>query len=132
MQFISSPQNGHIKELKAYQDKAKKRKQESVFCIEGEKEIRHALKGGFRLKTVFVKQGYTDNVNDEAFTDCECIEVANALFENYRYPQLPCPAPAPIWDEIPINTKVIKKYYDKEMLESAQTKNIGYKRIFKL
>lgn len=85
MQFISSPQNGHIKELKAYQDKAKKRKQESVFCIEGEKEIRHALKGGFRLKTVFVKQGYTDNVNDEAFTDCECIEVANALFETLCY-----------------------------------------------
>ena len=57
---------------------------------------------------------------------------ANALFEKYRYPQLPCPAPVPIWDEIPINTKVIKKYYDKEMLESAQAKNIGYKRIFKL
>ena len=57
---------------------------------------------------------------------------ANALFGNYRYPQLPCPAPVPIWDEIPINTKVIKKFYSKEMLESAQTKNIGYKRIFKL
>ena len=53
MQFISSPQNGHIKELKTFQEKAKKRKQEQVFCIEGEKELRHALAGGFQLKTVF-------------------------------------------------------------------------------
>ena len=85
MHFISSPQNGLIRELKAYQEKARKRKQERVFCIEGEKEIRHALKGGFQLKTVFVKEGNANNVDDEAFTDCECIEVANTLFETLCY-----------------------------------------------
>ncbi len=85
MQFISSPQNGHIKELKAYQEKARKRKQENVFCIEGEKEIRHALKGGFKLKTVFVKEGNTNNVDDKTFANCECIEVANTLFETLCY-----------------------------------------------
>jgi len=57
---------------------------------------------------------------------------SNALFEKYRYPQFPCVAPIPIWDEIPINTKVIKKFYSKEMLETAQSKQIGYKRVFKL
>ena len=56
----------------------------------------------------------------------------NALFKNYRYPQTPCPPPIPIWEELPIETKGIKKFYSKEVLESAQAKNIGYKRIFKL
>ena len=56
----------------------------------------------------------------------------NALFINYRYPQTPCPPPIPIWEELPIEIKGIKKFYSKEVLESAQAKNIGYKRIFKL
>ena len=85
MQFISSPQNGHIKELKIFQEKAKKRRQEQLFCIEGEKEIRHALTGGFRLKTVFVKEANTNIVSDIAFANCECIEVNAALFETLCY-----------------------------------------------
>ena len=56
----------------------------------------------------------------------------NALFKNYRYPQTPCPPPVPIWEDLPIKTKKIIKYYSKEVLESAQAKNIGYKRILKL
>ena len=85
MQFISRLQNGHIKELKTFQEKAKKRKQEQVFCIEGEKELRHALAGGFQLKTIFVKEGNSTIVNDDVFADCECIEVNAALFETLCY-----------------------------------------------
>jgi len=57
---------------------------------------------------------------------------ANALFENYRYPQLTCPAPVPIWEEIPIDTKLIKKFYSKDVMQTASAKKIGYKRIYKL
>jgi len=57
---------------------------------------------------------------------------ANALFENYRYPQFPCPAPVPIWDDMPIDIALIKNYYSKDVLQTARAKEIGYKRIYRL
>ena len=49
MLLISSPQNAHFKRVKSLQEKARKRKEEQCFVIEGEKEILHALEGGFRI-----------------------------------------------------------------------------------
>ena len=50
MLLISSSQNIHFKRVKALQEKARKRKEEKRFIIEGEKEIMHALEGGFELE----------------------------------------------------------------------------------
>lgn len=56
MLLISSPQNPHIKRIKALQEKARKRKEEGAFIIEGEKEIRHALANNFQLEQLYFKE----------------------------------------------------------------------------
>ena len=57
MQYLSSAQNSQIKRLKALQAKAKKRKAEKAFVIEGFKEIAHAINGGYDIETLFLKEG---------------------------------------------------------------------------
>ena len=56
MLLISSPQNPHIKRIKALQEKARKRKEEGAFVIEGEKEIKHALASNFQLEQLYFKE----------------------------------------------------------------------------
>ena len=56
----------------------------------------------------------------------------NAIFENYRYPSLNIRSPIAIWDDIPIDIALVKKYYSKDVLQTASARQIGYKRIFKL
>lgn len=52
MKQISSVQNPFIKQIIQLQDKAKVRKQLSLFVIEGQREIELALKGGYELETL--------------------------------------------------------------------------------
>ncbi|MGB1971642.1 MAG: TrmH family RNA methyltransferase [Flavobacteriaceae bacterium] len=82
MQFLSSAQNPQIKRLKGVQEKAKKRKEEGLFCIEGEKEIRHALKGGIKLNALFVREGYANKIEAAIVSKTELIEVDKSLFES--------------------------------------------------
>ena len=56
MLYLSSPQNSQIKRLKALQAKAKTRKAEKAFVIEGIKEIAHAVNGGYNIETIFLKE----------------------------------------------------------------------------
>lgn len=57
---------------------------------------------------------------------------ANAIFEDYRYPVLLIRSPITIWDDTPIDTKILKMYYSKDVLQTASARQIGYKRIFRL
>ena len=57
MLYLSSAQNSQIKRLKALQAKAKKRRAEKAFVIEGFKEIAHAIRGGYHIETLFLKEG---------------------------------------------------------------------------
>lgn len=52
MKQISSVQNPFIKQIIQLQDKAKVRKQLSLFVIEGQREIELALKGGYEVETL--------------------------------------------------------------------------------
>ena len=61
MLYLSSAQNGWIKRLKALQTKAKTRKTENAFVIEGFKEIDHAINGGYHIETLFLKEEEDEN-----------------------------------------------------------------------
>ncbi len=50
---ISSSQNKEIKHLNQLQEKSRLRRKEGVFLVEGVRETRLALKGGFKLKKIF-------------------------------------------------------------------------------
>lgn len=52
--FISSLQNPVIKRILQLQEKARARKKENIFVVEGVREISLAVKGGFKLKELFI------------------------------------------------------------------------------
>ena len=84
MLYLSSAQNSQIKRLKALQAKAKTRKAENAFVIEGFKEITHAINGGYRIETLFLKEEEQlsyKNVTEDAQT----IAVSSSLFEQVCY-----------------------------------------------
>ena len=83
MLFITSAQNNHLKRLKALQVKAKKRRLENAFVIEGKKEIEHAIEGNYVLETLFFKEGEEDK--DLKAGDADLITVSSALFEQCCY-----------------------------------------------
>ena len=85
MLHLSSAQNNHLKRLKALQEKAKKRRLENAFVIEGLKEIEHAINGGYQLETVFVKEDLASDLSDKISVDTDMISVSSALFERYCY-----------------------------------------------
>src|SRR6056300_1973250 len=57
MKFISSSKNPEIKQLRALIEKSRVRKRESKFVVEGLREIKKALKGGYSLDFFFVEEG---------------------------------------------------------------------------
>ena len=86
MLFISSSQNIHFKKVKVLQEKARKRKEEKRFVIEGEKEINSALDGGFELEQLFLKEGHLpDKKIKENKRKKEDIVMVSSLFERLCY-----------------------------------------------
>ncbi|NJW55683.1 RNA methyltransferase, partial [Salinimicrobium sp. CDJ15-91] len=51
--FVSSLQNPAVKRILLLQEKARARRKENAFVVEGIREISLALKGGFKLKEFF-------------------------------------------------------------------------------
>lgn len=85
MLHLSSAQNPHIKRIKALQEKARKRKLDHAFCVEGEKEIRHALLGGYVFEAFYFHEDWNGNGADFQHQDIEHYQLAPALFERLCY-----------------------------------------------
>lgn len=85
MLLISSPQNAHFKRVKSLQEKARKRKEEQCFVIEGEKEILHAQAGGFELIQLYLKEGHQPDSSIKHSTKTEDIKMVSSLFERLCY-----------------------------------------------
>ncbi len=81
---ISSTQNPKIVWLKSLH-KSATRQAEGVFVVEGVKEIKSALKGGFKPHTLFVRTGNFDKALAEQFVDTPKIELTNKIFEKLVY-----------------------------------------------
>ena len=56
MKTLSSIQNPEIKKLRLLFQKTKERKKQSLFVIEGEREIEKALKGGYVLESIYIHE----------------------------------------------------------------------------
>ena len=84
MLYLSSPQNSQIKRLKALQAKAKTRKAEKAFVIEGIKEIAHAVNGGYNIETIFLKEDDQQQLIKK-IEGTETISVSSSLLEQICY-----------------------------------------------
>ena len=85
MLYLSSAQNSQIKRLKALQAKAKTRKAENAFVIEGFKEIAHAINGGYHIETLFLKEGEEQHPLNNRLEGTETIAVSSSLLEQICY-----------------------------------------------
>lgn len=83
---ISSTQNPLIKELVQLKEKSRTRKKTQTFLIEGYREIRLALKGGYTFKTVLIDLSIlskTDLVQLQNLlvSEVEIIEISNEVYK---------------------------------------------------
>lgn len=85
MLHLSSTQNNQLKRLKSLQDKAKKRKLENAFVIEGKKEITHAIKGGYQMEALFFKEGSEFELTETNKPTTELFSVTPTLLERFCY-----------------------------------------------
>ncbi|KOS06283.1 rRNA methyltransferase [Flavobacterium akiainvivens] len=87
MKQITSPQNPFIKQLVQLQEKAKARRQEGLFLIEGQRELELARKGGYELETVLFVPGM---INESqlariANTEAQFIEISQEVYQKLAY-----------------------------------------------
>ncbi|MBD3723250.1 MAG: RNA methyltransferase [Flavobacteriaceae bacterium] len=88
MKKIESVQNPFIKSLVQLQEKAKVRKQEGKFLIEGKREIELALKGGYSLKTIlFLAEIFSEEQlkNFSISPKTEKIEISKEVYQKLAY-----------------------------------------------
>ena len=63
MKILSSIQNPELKRLRLLFQKSRERKKQKRFVIEGEREIKKAIRGGYSLESVFMHESATDDFN---------------------------------------------------------------------
>ena len=78
VESISSVQNPKIKELLSLREKSSLRREKSLFIVEGRREVEHALKAGFKARTLFF---CPESGGDPSGLETEmCIEVTPAVY----------------------------------------------------
>ncbi|MFI1743684.1 TrmH family RNA methyltransferase [Thalassobellus sediminis] len=84
---ISSIQNPFIKQLVQLKDKSRERKKSGLFLIEGEREIKLALKGGYELASILFNPDIIskEQINESVFQDINFIEVSKDVYQKLAY-----------------------------------------------
>lgn len=83
---ISSVQNPLIKQLLQLIEKSRERKKLGLFIIEGQREIKLALKGGYTLKTVlFCTDLFSENILEFTSKNSEVIEITKDVYQKLAY-----------------------------------------------
>ena len=87
MKKIESVQNPFIKSLVQLQEKAKVRKQEGKFLIEGKREIELALKGEYEIETIlFLPEIISENqLNGITNKEINIVEISKEVYQKLAY-----------------------------------------------
>lgn len=87
MKKIESVQNPFIKSLVQLQEKAKVRKQEGKFLIEGKREIELALKGGYEIETIlFLPEIISENqLSGITNKEINIVEISKEVYQKLAY-----------------------------------------------
>lgn len=82
IEVITSAQNPKIKDLLLLQQKSSLRREKSLFVVEGQREIQHALEAGYSISTLFYCPSIASTFNFEAD---KYVEVTEALYDKIAY-----------------------------------------------
>ena len=96
---ITSAQNAKIKELLALQEKARLRREKSLFVVEGRRELEHCLASGYVPDTIFYCPDIIGREDTSIFLNPEetLVRIAGAGIRNARYL---IEVPAHIYDKV--------------------------------
>lgn len=98
-EIISSAQNAKIKELLALQEKARLRREKSLFVVEGRRELGHCLAAGYVPDTIFYCPDIISKEDTSIYIRPEetLVRIAGAGVRNARYL---IEVPAQIYDKV--------------------------------
>lgn len=84
---INSVQNPFIKQLVQLNDKSRERKKTGLFLIEGEREIRLAIKGGYKLETILFNPEIMgpEQLKNLTTQSTNIIEISKEVYEKLAY-----------------------------------------------
>lgn len=83
IEILTSTSNPKIKALLALQQKSSQRRKESLFVVEGAREIERCISSGFELDTVFVCPEIAGDVSLPQ--NCRCFYVSKELYSKIAY-----------------------------------------------
>lgn len=87
---ITSAQNPKIRLLLSLTEKSRERKKNSLFVVEGRREVRHCLESGYKARSLFTCPDILSRKEYEAFVElcgeeCTYIDIPLALYEKIAY-----------------------------------------------
>lgn len=87
---ITSAQNSKIKMLLALGEKSRTRRENSLFVVEGRKEIGHCLDAGYKVRTLFacpeiIPERELEIIAERCGEDCTIVNVPAHLYEKIAY-----------------------------------------------
>lgn len=87
---ISSLQNPLIKQCILLSEKSRERKKSGLFVIEGQREIKLVLKGGYLLKSVLfcfdiITEEELTSIKEQSNSEVEFIEVTSGVYDKIAY-----------------------------------------------
>lgn len=90
MKEIQSVQNSLVKQLLLLQEKSRNRKKEGVFVIEGQRELRLAIQGGYELQTILYQEDMISESNIfKLLSGCkktpQLIRISKEVYEKLAY-----------------------------------------------
>jgi len=88
MEIISSTQNPKIKNLVKLQEKSRERKKQGVFIIDGQREIKEALKGGIIIEEIFICPEIIKTAAPE-FSSIKITPISAAVYKKICYKEKP-------------------------------------------
>ena len=84
MEKITSENNPRIKNIIKLREKSRERKKQNLFLIDGERELKEAIRGGFEIKEAYICREINKNNFDFDFT-----EVSAEVFQKICYKEKP-------------------------------------------
>lgn len=86
MKKITSTQNSYIKNLLKLQEKSRERKKQSLFLVEGKREISLAQKGNYKIDTIlFVSHFFSSEEIQNSFNGIKGIEITKEVYQKLAY-----------------------------------------------
>ena len=88
--LISSTQNPLVKEILQLQEKSRVRKKSGLFVIEGVREIRLAIKGGYHINrllyvTEIISEEILESLKSQTSSNTELIEITSEVYQKIAY-----------------------------------------------